>query len=271
MGKPGLDTGYMVFLDRDKAEAFRLDIGQDTTNRLQSVDIDNARLEELFLKGNICHMTGPLTFSVLKAQVKRLEAHKGEQGRSRVPITEPCPMGWVRATIATSEGQIEQAWVNPTTLASPSGARSKLSAEQKDRLKKVRWQMKEHDGQTYEKWVANFEADTTPERELRIWEALARTYTAETSLRRHSKKERRQLYTALLSCRVCGSPEAAVSSHPWLKNYSRLDEVFARFQAYLSETWTADDERKYRERLPERLQNTGSVGDGQHRYGGTFS
>ena len=61
--------------------------------------------------------------------------------------------------------------MNPNKLISPSGDRSKLSDEQKERLKKVRWQLKEHDEQTYEQWIANFEADMTPEREIRIWEA----------------------------------------------------------------------------------------------------
>jgi len=91
-------------------------------------------------------------------------------------------MGWVRSRIVTPDGQIREAWVNPNKLVSPSGARSKLSDEQKERLTKVRWQLKEYDEKTYEQWIANFEADMTPEREIRIWEALARTYMAETSL-----------------------------------------------------------------------------------------
>lgn len=268
MGKPGLHDGYLVFTNRDKAEAFRLDIGQDTTNRFKSVEIDAAKMEELFLKGHICYMTGPGCYAVIKAQVKRIKPHEDEQGRADIPITEPCPVGWVRSRIATPDCQIKEAWVNPNKLISPSGARSKLSDEQKERLKKVRWQLKEHDEQTYEQWIANFEADMTPEREIRIWEALARTYMAETALRHHNKKERRQLFGALLSSTMCGSPEAVVSSHPWLKSYERLNEVLERFRAYLSETWTADDEGKYAERLPERLENVGKASDGQHRFMG---
>lgn len=111
----------------------------------------------------------------------------------------------------------------------------------------------------------------TPERELRIWEALARTYMAETSLRLPSKKERRQLFGVLLSSTMCGSPEAVVSSQPWLNGYKHLHEIVERFRAYLAETWTPDDERQYKERLPERIDHMNKAVDGQHRFGGSLA
>lgn len=274
MGKPGLQDGYLVFPDRDSAEAFRLDIGHDTTINNSPVEIGIAKLTELFLKGNLCYRTGPLSYAVVTPDIKKRKSHEDEQGRSDLPITEPCPMGWVRAITQDQDGQIQEKWVNPGKLAGAKGAgvrRSQLSDEQKERIRKVRWQLKEHDEQTYEEWIRNFEGDMTPERELRIWEALARTYMAETSQRLHTKKERRQLFGVLLTSTMCGSPEAVVSSQPCLKSYKRLHEVFERFRGYLAETWTPDDERQYKERLPERIDNLTKAGDGQHRFGSSLT
>lgn len=274
MGKPGLHNGYLVFTDRESAEAFRLDIGHDKTSRNTPVEIDIAKLKGLFLKGNLCYRTGPLSYAVVTPNINKLKPHEDERGRSDLPTTEPCPVGWVRTITQDQDGQIQEKWVNPGKLAGAKGAgvrRSKLSDDQKERIRKVRWQLKEHDEQTYEEWIRNFEGDMTPERELRIWEALARTYMAETSLRFHSKKERRQLFGVLLTSTMCGSPEAVVSSQPWLKVYKQLHEVVDRFRAYLAETWTPDDERQYKERLPKRIDNITKAGDGQHRFGGSLT
>ena len=77
MGKPGLHDGYLVFTNQDKAEAFRLDIGQDTTNRFKSVEIDAAKMEELFLKGHICYMTGPGCYAVIEGESQKDQASRG--------------------------------------------------------------------------------------------------------------------------------------------------------------------------------------------------
>jgi hypothetical protein len=171
-----------------------------------------------------------------------------------LPITEPCPIGWASAKIYSPDGMYD-AWVSPDAIRSSVNQTkmSTLTDDQKDRIRKARWQLKEHDHRSEETWIHNFEADLTPEREICIWEALARTYRAEVTLRHHNKLQRRQLYDALLTASVCGTVDGVISSKPYLKSYARLEEVLSRFVANLKESWTPDNEESYLESMKEKI------------------
>jgi hypothetical protein len=190
-----------------------------------------------------------------------------ENKLNELPLTEPCPVGWQRATIHKEDGTETTAWINPDAMHAPTAPSSKLTEEQKERVRKIRWALKEHDPRPEQDWFRVFELDTTPEREISIMEAIARIYKAEIALNLHSKQERRYLYAALILCSTQGSVEGAVGTQPALKAYKHLDEVYARYLAYLQESWTKEDEQKFRDAWRARMANI-NASDGQHRFGG---
>jgi hypothetical protein len=68
--------------------------------------------------------------------------------------------------------------VNPKDIHPQPNRQSKLSAEQLGRIKKLQVAFSEVDKSSLDTWIEDFEKDRNPEREIRIWEAIAQAYQA---------------------------------------------------------------------------------------------
>ena len=57
-----------------------------------------------------------------------------------------------------------------------TSSQSRLGEEQVARVKRIQAALSEVDPSSFEKWVGDFEKDRDPEKELRLWEAIADAY-----------------------------------------------------------------------------------------------
>jgi len=68
-----------------------------------------------------------------------------------------------------------------------------------ERIKAVQVAFAEVDPTPQEKWIEDFKRDMNPERELAIWEVMARAYTAYTAERNLSLAKRKELFGIILT------------------------------------------------------------------------
>lgn len=148
-----------------------------------------------------------------------------------IPQSEPCPVGWIGASIEDKDGNRTPAWVCPNSINTDCYIqRSTLSEEQKERIRKVKWVMKEHDPYTEEEWIRNFQGDRNPEREIQVWESIAQTYREEVKSFVHTRAERLRLYQVLVYYTTMPEKSDLISCLPWVKGYGRLDAVIERYR-----------------------------------------
>jgi len=67
-----------------------------------------------------------------------------------------------------------------------------------ERARKLQTVFVEVDGQSVEQWVDNFKRDLNPDRELDIWETMAKAYTAYCSKRTLSPEAKKEVYKVVL-------------------------------------------------------------------------
>src|SRR5262245_32394266 len=92
----------------------------------------------------------------------------GTIGCDRAPKGQP--------TATTEGGRVE--WVDPKTIQPGPIRRDALSDEQMARIRALQAVFVEVDGQTDEQWADNFKRDADPDKELRVWERMAKAYRA---------------------------------------------------------------------------------------------
>jgi hypothetical protein len=122
----------------------------------------------------------------------------------------------------------EQFWVDPKSV-DEGPQRSVLTDDQKARLDKIMWALKEHDVRAPSVWYSNFSKEARPDCEIEIYESVVKTYRQTLRSRPHTKLERRQLYSVLIVASACGTAQAVVSSRPELKSYQGLEDVVEAF------------------------------------------
>jgi hypothetical protein len=72
------------------------------------------------------------------------------------------------------EGRVE--WVDPKTIQPGPIRHEKLSEKQMERIRTLQATFVEVDGHPLDKWVDDFKRDQDPDREIRIWERMAKAY-----------------------------------------------------------------------------------------------
>jgi hypothetical protein len=115
-----------------------------------------------------------------------------------------------------TDGRVE--WVDPKTIQPGPIRRDALSAEQMDRLRALQATFAEVDSMPFEKWVEDFKRDTDPDREIRIYEAMAEVYLAYCGNRALTLQAKQDVYRVVLL--RSGVPEAEVLGHVKLKALS---------------------------------------------------
>ena len=77
---------------------------------------------------------------------------------------------------AEDGGRVE--WVDPKSIQPGPLQRDILSDEQMARIRTLQATFVEVDGQAVEQWVDSFKRDADPDKELRVWERMAKAYLA---------------------------------------------------------------------------------------------
>jgi len=114
-------------------------------------------------------------------------------------------------------------WVDPKTIQPGPIQRDSLTPEQMERVRRLQAVFIEVDGQSVEQWVDNFKRDLNPDRELDIWEAIAKAYTAYCSKRTLSPEAKREVYKVVLLRSM--APESDVLERLELKVLTKDDAV----------------------------------------------
>lgn len=98
-----------------------------------------------------------------------------------------------------------------------------LSDEQRTRIKSLQKTFSEVDGQSVEQWNNSFRRDENPEREIKVWERLAKAYVKYCSRRRLPIETRKEIYKVLLLRSM--SPPGYVLKELELKRLSESDAI----------------------------------------------
>jgi hypothetical protein len=100
--------------------------------------------------------------------------------------------------VAESNGNGHVEWVDPNTLQRGPIRRDALTEEQMARIRAVRATFVDVDGQTLEQWVDNFKRDADPDKELQIFERMAKAYSAFCSGRKLALSAKQDVYRVVL-------------------------------------------------------------------------
>jgi hypothetical protein len=95
--------------------------------------------------------------------------------------------------------------------------------------------LSEHDLTPLEDALANFRRDRTPEREIQLWERIARSYSAELSVRPQAS-ERHLLFRVIFARSLAADIGGVLQMIPSAKSLPNLARAIERFE---SDTWGA--------------------------------
>ncbi|HEX8912745.1 MAG TPA: hypothetical protein VF796_10335 [Humisphaera sp.] len=138
-------------------------------------------------------------------------------------------LAWYRRTRPTTGPSSES--VDPTQLVPGPIRHDALSQEQLDRIARLQETFAEVDPSPMDVWIDNFKRDRDPDRELRVWEQMARAYSAFTSSRPLTLAEKKEAFGIVLA--RSGAPTDQVLPGLRLKHISRSDaaEIMRHFES----------------------------------------
>jgi hypothetical protein len=92
----------------------------------------------------------------------------------------------------------EVEWADPNTLQPGPVRRDSLSDEQMSRIVALQAIFVEVDGQSVEQWAGNFKRDLNPDKELDVWERIAKAYSSYCKGRSLSPVAKKDAYRVAL-------------------------------------------------------------------------
>jgi hypothetical protein len=125
----------------------------------------------------------------------------------------------VKSPDGKANGRVE--WVDIKTIQPGPVRWDALSDEQMARIRSLQATFAEVDGQTVEKWVDDFKRDADPDKELRVWERMAKAYRAYCDGRKLSTEAKKDVYRVVLLRSMAS--EQDVLERAELKELSRED------------------------------------------------
>jgi len=108
---------------------------------------------------------------------------------------EPTPHGHPKAKPNDGE-RVE--WIDPKTIQPGPIRRETLSDDQMARIRTLQSIFVEVDGQTVDQWVDDFKRDADPEKELQVWERMAKAYRAYCNGKQLSATIKKDVYRVVL-------------------------------------------------------------------------
>ena len=124
-------------------------------------------------------------------------------------------------------GQVQ--WVDPKTIQPGPIRHEALNENQLARIRALHITFAEVDPNPLEKWVDNFKRDADPDRELEVWERMARAYRRYCETRPLSPEAKRDVFRVVLLRST--APEQEVLEKVKLKTLSR-DEAAEIMKGY---------------------------------------
>jgi hypothetical protein len=120
--------------------------------------------------------------------------------------------------------------MNPAELHKGPIQRENLSEEQLRKIDRIRQILAEIDPQTREQWIDNFKRDLNPDREIEIWEQIAKNYQTYCSKKNLSKEAKADVFGIVL-LRSMGADESQVLKSVKLKKLTenQAKEVIALY------------------------------------------
>jgi hypothetical protein len=133
-------------------------------------------------------------------------------------------------------------WVKTEDVRPQPTRQSKLTDKQLARVRKLQTDLVEVDPSSLDKWVEDFEKDRNPEKEIRVWEAMADAYHSYCSQHDLSLAGKKDVINILLA-RSTSSDESEIVKQvkPKVLTASESRAVMA---AYKGETEPIEVERK---------------------------
>ncbi len=97
--------------------------------------------------------------------------------------------------------------VNISDLKMPSIRHEQLNDDQLRRIKKLQETFAEVDKSSLETWIDNFKRDMNPDKEIAVWERIAKNYTKYISQRELSLEGKEDTLKTLLMCSMSSDEE----------------------------------------------------------------
>lgn len=124
----------------------------------------------------------------------------------------------------------ERFWAPPGSLKS-SPIRSKLTNDQIHRITACKQMLVEVDDTPLDETLDNYRRDVHPEREIRVYERIARVFQQEVTDRPNAEHaERMLLYRVLLCCSFSPDVDDVLGMLPDAKGLSNLARVVQRYR-----------------------------------------
>ena len=101
--------------------------------------------------------------------------------------------------------------VNPADLKPLPIQHDQLSDDQIRRIKKLHETFAEVDKSSLETWTDNFKRDLNPDKEIAIWERIAKAYANYTSQKELSPEAKEDAFQTLLMCSMSSDEETIKS------------------------------------------------------------
>ncbi|EEF59122.1 hypothetical protein [Pedosphaera parvula] len=130
---------------------------------------------------------------------------------------------------ASSSTDSKTQWIDPNKLEAGPVRHASLTEAQMERVKRVQKVFSEVEPSPIEQWVDDFKRDQNPERELSIWEGMARAYETFTTSRNLALAGKQEVFQVVLL--RSGAAEDEVLKHLKLKILTEKDarEIMALF------------------------------------------
>ena len=113
------------------------------------------------------------------------------------PTTEnTTPPSDAPSSESNANGEVQ--WIDPNKIQPGPIQRDKLTDEQMARIESLQETFFEVDGQSVEQWADNFKRDFNPDRELAIWERMAKAYNAYCSQHDLEIDAKKEVYKVVL-------------------------------------------------------------------------
>lgn len=138
-----------------------------------------------------------------------------------------CARAPVQVPVASGDGEVK--WIDPNTIQAGPIRRDALSDEQMARIRKLQATFVEVDGQTVEQWVDSFKRDADPDKELQVWERMAKAYRSYCDGKQLSLEAKKDVYRVVLLRSM--APEKDVLERVKLKELS-LDDAKNAMKGY---------------------------------------
>ncbi len=134
------------------------------------------------------------------------------------------PRGWI---LAQAPGG-QRGWVDPNAMRPPTRKRSSLANEEERRIRTFKKKLGRYETTSIKQTMDNFCYDTNPDREIAIWERIAKVFEEEASLRPES--EHKLTYRAALACaNTTPSVDSLLAADPGFKSLPNLSRLVDRY------------------------------------------